>query len=402
MIKEEQQQIIIKKRCEFDDSVQKHHTPWKLCREIILQLVEYTDSKFWDKPDILVMFNLEFVHILISEFDVNPENITFTSDSEGRRNFAEKILRVNILEDNLFELMRKDKVGENIMKKQFDVILGNPPYQGVSTVKRKGKEYQGSSDARNNLLWPGFVKMGLEICKDNGHLCLVHPPKWRKPEDALLDVMTGNQIEYLEIHSKKDGEETFGATTRYDWYVLKKTPCDGKTIIKDEKGNISSHDLREVSFIPNYYFSEIAKIVAVGDEPTLDVLRSTVLHTQNKNHMSNNSDDEFKYPCVHGSTLAGIDLRYSNDDTSGFFGVKKVILNDGETIYSVNDYEGKYGITQHTFAIKVSSKTEAENIKKAVNSDAFKEIIKATKWSSYQADYKMFKSFRKDFWKEFV
>ena len=57
---------------------------------------------------------------------------------------------------------------------------------------------------------------------------------------------------------------------------------------------------------------------------------------------------------------------------------------------------------QNSFGIKVESLNEAENIKKAIETKEFREIINATKWQNFQTDYNMFKSFKKDFLKEFV
>jgi hypothetical protein len=56
----------------------------------------------------------------------------------------------------------------------------------------------------------------------------------------------------------------------------------------------------------------------------------------------------------------------------------------------------------NAFAIKINSVGEAENLVKAIQSEKFKEIIKATKWSNFQINYKMFKSFKKDFYKLFI
>jgi len=59
-------------------------------------------------------------------------------------------------------------------------------------------------------------------------------------------------------------------------------------------------------------------------------------------------------------------------------------------------------MSQITFGIPVSSKKEGDLFVKAINTPEFKEIIKATKWGAFQTDYRMFKYFKKDFWKEFV
>ncbi len=60
-------------------------------------------------------------------------------------------------------------------------------------------------------------------------------------------------------------------------------------------------------------------------------------------------------------------------------------------------------MTQHSIGIKVETRQEAENIKKALESDKFKkEVLDSCKWSNYRIDWRLFCYFKKDFWKEFV
>jgi hypothetical protein len=101
-------------------------------------------------------------------------------------------------------------------------------------------------------------------------------------------------------------------------------------------------------------------------------------------------------------TKDGFGCWYSSIKKDFAFGVPKVILGWGRYLYPLIDMEGEYGLTQNTFAIKVDSKKEAENIKKAIESDKFGEVLKATKWGAFQTEWRMFKYFRKDFWKEFA
>lgn len=92
---------------------------------------------------------------------------------------------------------------------------------------------------------------------------------------------------------------------------------------------------------------------------------------------------------------------FSNEN-KGHFGIKKVVLSFGEFQYPYNDYEGKYGMSQICYGLKIDNKEEGDNIVKAINSYKFKEILKYTKWSTFQTDWRMFKYFKNDFWKEFI
>ena len=59
-------------------------------------------------------------------------------------------------------------------------------------------------------------------------------------------------------------------------------------------------------------------------------------------------------------------------------------------------------MSQITFGIPITSKKQGDDIVAAINTDDFKEIIKATKWGAFQTDWRMFKYFKPDFYKYFL
>ena len=54
------------------------------------------------------------------------------------------------------------------------------------------------------------------------------------------------------------------------------------------------------------------------------------------------------------------------------------------------------------FGIPIRSKKEGNYILNAINTEDFKEIIKATKWGAFQTQWEMFKYFKPDFYKQFL
>ena len=74
-------------------------------------------------------------------------------------------------------------------------------------------------------------------------------------------------------------------------------------------------------------------------------------------------------------------------------------LNFNEKQYPHNDFDGKYGMSQLTFGIPIKSKKQGDDIIQAINSPNFQEILQATKWSSFQTDYRMFYYFDPNFYK---
>ncbi len=270
---------------------------------------------------------------------------------------------------------------------KFDIVMGNPPYNAGT------KGGNGNRD-----LWDKFVvKAELLIC-DNGYLLFIHPSKWRKPENKLYKLFTKNNLLYLEIHSDTDGVKTFGANTRYDWYLLQKSMYNGNTVILDEKKQKNNIDIRDWDWIPNYNFNNIKNLISNGEK--LNIIYSSSIYEPRKKYMSANEDVCYKYPCVYGMYKDLSCSYYYSSINKGHFNTSKVILGIGRHLYPLLDIEGKYGMTQNAFAIVVNSENEAIQIKKVIESQKFKEILKSTKWSNFQVDFKMFKSFKKEFWKE--
>lgn len=275
---------------------------------------------------------------------------------------------------------------------EFDVIVGNPPYQKPKSDSRMGS--RGASE-----LWAEFVNKGLSILKNNGHFVFIHPNAWRKPEDRnnFWKLLTqDNQMEKLVMSSGKGDQDWFGIGVRVDYYILQKKAKYKNTTVVDHEGVIYDLDLANFDWLPNYAIDEISQLLGKGTS----VLYNTFYHTQKKH--SDTPTKDCKYPVVHTINKSGLGIKYfdklqENDTTH--YGVAKVLLNQNELQYPYNDYKGEYGMSQLTFGIAISSKKEGEEIIKFLNSDKGKRLIASTKWNTYYTDYGMFKSFKKDWYK---
>ena len=271
----------------------------------------------------------------------------------------------------------------------FDIVIGNPPYNTGTSGGNGGRD-----------LWDKFILKSLPFINKNGFLNFVHPSKWRRPENELFNIFKENNLIYLEIHSKQDGQRIFNAITRYDFYCLQKSEYCGKTIVKDETGKIIDIDIKKWPWLPNFNFDLFDKIINRSDSPGLEIIYSRSLYGGDKNWISKEENEVFKYPCVYGMYKDGsFSLQYSSEN-KGHFGVPKIIIPCAEKSYTLVDTYGEYGIMQNAFGIKICE--DYLEVKKAIDSEKFSEIIKSSKWLNFQIDYKMFKSFKKDFWKEFI
>lgn len=279
---------------------------------------------------------------------------------------------------------------------KFDIIMGNPPFNPEKTEEDKRQGGHGGK-----ILWDKFIKKSLEILNNNGFLCFITPSGWRKPENELYNIMTKeNQLIYLHIYGEKDGQKLFDVSQRVDLYIIQKHSPTKNTEIIDELGNKIDLDVSKWNFIPNYEFKNIKKIMT-REEDGIKIIYDTTYHTQ-KSHIKSKSSEKYKYPIVHSINQDGLVFWYTDDKTKGHFGVPKVLLNFNRHQYPVNDFDGKYGMSQITFGIPITSKKQGDDIVKAINTDKFKEIIKATKWGAFQTDWRMFKYFKPDFYKYFL
>ena len=375
-------------RTDFAPNAQYVHTPWDLGGEMLGKLKEYTSLA--DKR--ILAINLEVVELLCYDFGVKKENVWFITDCKEKANVAKvpRYAGVNVVLGDYLDWSTNMK---------FDVIVGNPPYN-----PEKGE----SAAIGGKSLWPYFVVKSIELLKDGGYLCFVHPCGWRSPKGMFTNtkaLLTSKQIKYLEIHNAKQGMDTFGVSTRYDWYVLQNLPANGKTIVVGEDGKKYEANLEKLSFIPNGMFEEIMSLVAKDGEEKTTTISDSSYHASRTEITSRTKIGEFKHPIIHSIRKGGLNLIQSNTKDRGHFGIPKVIFGHGQSDTYV-DTTGQYGMSQHTHAI-VGTPEELDKINTAINSPEFLEVSKYCCLIStgkfidkYNKD--VIALFRKDFWKAFV
>ena len=378
-------------RTDFAPNAQYVHTPWDLGGEMLGKLKEYTSLA--DKR--ILAINLEVVELLCYDFGVKKENVWFITDCKEKANVAKvpRYAGVNVILGDYLDWSTNMK---------FDVIAGNPPYQAPQEVKNE-KGISGGG----NTLWDKFIVKSIELLKEGGHLCYVHPSGWRdiagKFEDTKALLLSKN-IKYLEMHTAADGQSTFGAATCYDWYVLQNAPANGKTIVVGAAGAKDEVNLGDIPFVPSDLFEVILPLVAKDGEPTCEVLYSRSGYGTDKPNMSVEKKDAFKYPCIYTITKNGevVNYWYSTTNKNGHFGIPKVIFTNGGGSSPIVDENGDYGLCQFAYGIADDPKV-LPLIQKAMASEKFLKVMKACQMQGFNRySWKVMRCFKKDFWKQFV
>ena len=271
---------------------------------------------------------------------------------------------------------------------QFEGVLGNPPFQ----IPKKDV-YKGS--VGNRTLWISFVKKILEksLIKRHGYFGFLTPSSWRRPENNLYHLMTqDNHLRFLHIFSKKQGYQLLHVQTRFDIYVIQEGASTKKSTIIDENGQHHSLFLGKWPFLPNYAYDQFKKIM-VSKEDGIPILFDSSCYDARK--LSKTKSKRKNIPVVHNITRKGLGIYYGLDHCKQLL-VPKVLLNFNEKQYPVNDYLGKYGMSQLTFGIPIQSKKDGEQWIEVLQKPFFQDLLKASKWSSFQTDYRMFSYFTQD------
>lgn len=279
---------------------------------------------------------------------------------------------------------------------KFDVIMGNPPFQ-------KERDNTTGTTAGRSTLWEHFISLSFKILKENGFLGFINPPNWRGLGSAhyIWDLISNKQLLYIHIYNKKDGNKIFGVSSRFDLYIVQNKKNTKATEIIDELGKKHLIKVNEWPFLPNYDYNNINKILT-SPENGIKVIHDSFY--QASKFLKEKKTQQFNLPVIHTITKEGVGIRFAKEN-KGHFGIPKVILNFNEQQYShpeQNDYKGNYGMSQISFGIPIKSEKEGEALLKAIQTPEFKEIIKATKWASFQTDWRMFTYFKPDFYKYFL
>jgi hypothetical protein len=144
--------------------------------------------------------------------DFKDDNIILVVEDELTKNVVNLVLgnrsNLSLMASN--EFLDDNNIILKFMK--FDVIVGNPPYQTQVGPNK------------TETIWNKFVKKCIKLLKTDGTMELIHPSGWRNINGKFKDLqelILSKDLIYLEIHDEKDGLKTFGAETRYDYYILK-------------------------------------------------------------------------------------------------------------------------------------------------------------------------------------
>lgn len=302
-----------------------------------------------------------------------------------------KDYNINLYQDSFIDFKHFKKVNFPI---KFDIILGNPPYQ----YKEPNKKSQ--------TIWHLFIKRSYnELINHNGFLLFVHPSAWRDIKGNMrfiFDIYKKLNMIYLNMNDYKKGKKVFdGVGTNFDYYLVQNTLTnDNITIINDIDDNEYNINLNEWIFIPSGKFNQFKLLLAKTDNT--NVIYDRTKYGIDKKNVLNEKNNDYIFPCIYSITQKdGCKFKYSNVN-KGHFGIPKVIWSNGAGTFPIIDENGKYGLTQYSYAI-VDDKKNLQKIRDAMLNDDFINLMKYLAFKESQKyNYKIIALFKKDFYKYFV
>jgi 16S rRNA G966 N2-methylase RsmD len=254
-------------RIVFFETLTKHPENWQQNPTPLCIVRKMLDKTSLEEKKILVLFNIEFLQVLVEERKINPENIYYIADNELEYLSAIKIFKVQSYKLSDFSVPALKKLIAGLDMK-FDVVFSNPPYN-------------------KNI----DIKILNEIFDIADEFIVIHPSGW------LIDIK--EKTSFLEIFKRKiekdlKAAEFFNGNPVFNIRLF--MPCLITHIDKKHKGQI------EVKYFDEYFeTSEIKNITKYGTKWT-----TLVEHFKEKicNYIENN----------HGSMWD----RFSNNKTNNF------------------------------------------------------------------------------------
>lgn len=249
---------------------------------------------------------------------------------------------------------------------KFDVIIGNPPYQAPG----------GTQTGRT--IWDKFVARSIDLLEDDGSLVYINPPRWRQPADRLQHIYKENQLVFCWMYTVKEGIKTFGASTNYDVYQIKKTKPTEKTRFRYYDGTTGEADASNLPMIPNKDMPWWLRAFA-DTGPKLEVI-CTHTHSPDRKHCARDKDDDFRFPFIHKLSAKGVEICWTNREHR-YQGQTKIAFRDQGKPWATVTTDG---CGSHTYFILGDN----PEVLSFLNSERYRAVVDSITFSHRQINYK--------------
>ena len=266
--------------------------------------------------------------------------------------------------------------------KQFDIIVGNPPYQSVTE--------EGVVKGGGNNLYTKFIYMSDRLLKDNGFLLYITPPTFfsigrsnnKDDSNVRRDVFNNYFIHHINL---EECSKYFKVGSKFIYYLIEKRQELNPKIEVICKYNkkiyhttIHQELLNNAEYLPylltNDSLSICNKVKSMDNK--LSIFHSPD-NRSDKKHVKKSKDEEHKYPIQ----ATGSQVHYSSKECKNQTD-KKILMSESGYLHPFYD-DGVNGVGGHCFALLVKDKSESDYLIKLINSNLYKFYIEINKWSGF-------------------
>lgn len=162
--------------------------------------------------------------------------------------------------------------------KQFDIILGNPPYNKGGIRSHTGKQL----GEKNETIWTKFIEKAFEWLKPNGYLVYINPLSWLKKSHSLHNTMLEKHIIWMKLWDNIKSLATIHGKIPISLFVLQNKLNTGKyktKIISEIQSKkvttIASEYLDKKYSIPLAYHNIFNKLMTFIEKHSLQLEYNT-------------------------------------------------------------------------------------------------------------------------------
>ena len=160
--------------------------------------------------------------------------------------------------------MEKDKWANLFGIEEFDIILGNPPFN------KNGMRGKGRSNVGLTVIWNKFVDLSLLSLKPKGYCLFFTPNSWNELKSPLSKHIMQHQILVLKNFDTPTAYKLFkkkAGSLPLCYYLLQKVKPTKKTKIYDSFiEDFVDFDIHKYEFIPNKNIELVKKVLSKTKE----------------------------------------------------------------------------------------------------------------------------------------
>lgn len=279
-------------------------------------------------PDIQERKN-HIIKNMIYMVEIQSENSNILREIFGRE--------ANIYCNNFLEFQSKE----------FDIIIGNPPFNFMGQIKVPTSKENKKNDGK--IIWPDFIIKSISLLKqETGLLCVFIPSIWLKPDKkGMYNYLLQYKIEWLNCFSNTTTNKIFKgkAQTPSCFFLLTKRETNNYITTFDTNINkYIFYQLKENNPIP-IFGQEVCKKILKLNFQSLEVIKTNM---PPKNCIFSESEKEGYFSNIKTCKLNGIEpelvINYSNKKLK-YADIPKLVLAHKMYGFPYLDIKGEYGIS---------------------------------------------------------